>query len=291
MTTTEGIHPAEGPRRAESDPTLLLDFIEEREAIRLRREAGEPPPWTTNPIMAAWSFCNVRREHDRVTRWIAASWRAPNADHPDLWFAMAVARLVNWPDTLAALGWPVPWDRQHFVAVLGGRAGKTWGDAYNISNGGRSAPKVKVVAGVLNNLWNRRASLRPRVGDSLLEFHGRLRTCDGIGEFMSAQVVADVKYIAPLRSARDWMTFAASGPGSRRGLNRVLGRPKDAGWREEEWRAALRKLQNRIRPDLERIGLGDLHAQDLQNCLCEFDKHERFRLGEGKPKRRFTPRT
>jgi hypothetical protein len=35
------------------------------------------------------------------------------------------------------------------------------------------------------------------------------------------------------------------------------------------------------------MGLGDLHAQDLQNCLCEVDKYLRAKLGEGKPKRRF----
>ena len=37
---------------------------------------------------------------------------------------------------------------------------------------------------------------------------------------------------------------------------------------------------------LERTGLGDLRAADLENCLCEMDKFERARLGEGKPKRR-----
>ena len=41
---------------------------------------------------------------------------------------------------------------------------------------------------------------------------------------------------------------------------------------------------------LGRIGLGDLHAADLQNCLCEMDEFVRARLGEGKPKRRFVPR-
>ena len=34
--------------------------------------------------------------------------------------------------------------------------------------------------------------------------------------------------------------------------------------------------------ELDHIGLGDLHAADLQNCLCEFDKMERVRLGQGK---------
>jgi hypothetical protein len=99
----------------------LLCWIEEREAIRLRREAGEPPPWTADPILATWSFCNVHREDDRVTRWIAEHWRKPHADDPDLWFAMAVARFVNWPGTLAELGWPVPWDAEAFVATMTGR--------------------------------------------------------------------------------------------------------------------------------------------------------------------------
>lgn len=45
-----------------------LSFAQEREAIRLRRAAGEGAPWTRDPIMADWSFCNVRREDDRVTQ-------------------------------------------------------------------------------------------------------------------------------------------------------------------------------------------------------------------------------
>ena len=74
--------------------TQLLYFIGERKAIRIRRANGEPP-WTDDKILRDW------REDDRVTRWIAENWRTPNADDPDLWFAMAIARFVNLPDTLA----------------------------------------------------------------------------------------------------------------------------------------------------------------------------------------------
>ena len=106
---------------------------------------------------------------------------------------------------------------------------------------------------------------------------------------MAAQVVADIKYAAPLLNAPDWWTFAASGPGSRRGLNRVLGRPVDAKWDEYRWRAELRRLHEEIAPELERAGIGRLSAQDVQNCLCELDKYLRVKLGEGKPKQRFRP--
>jgi len=208
---------------------------------------------------------------------------------------MAVARLVNWPDTLAELGYPIPWDREHLVAVVQARAArgeKVWGDAYNISNAGKSLPKVEVVASVLDKLWTRRKVLRPRPDDCLLSFYARLRDMDGFASFMAAQVVADVKQVEPLRSARDWGRFAAPGPGSRRGLNRVLGRPVDAPWHDDDaWRAALARVHEAIAPDLETIGIGRLCAQDLQSCLCELDKFERVRLGEGKPKRRFVPRS
>jgi hypothetical protein len=112
--------------------------------------------------------------------------------------------------------------------------------------------------------------------------HERLMQFDGLGSFMAAQAVADLKYVEPLLTALDWYTFAASGPGSRRGLNRVLGYEITAPWSEANWYQQLQML----RKDIERFlpTMFELHAQDLQNCLCEFDKYERVRLGEGTPK-------
>jgi alpha-glutamyl/putrescinyl thymine pyrophosphorylase clade 1 len=275
------------------DTASLLYWIAERENIRRRRAEGAPPPWTVDPVLQKFSFCNVRREDDRVTRWIAANWREPHTTDPDLWFAMSVSRFVNWPDTMAELGYPVPWRREHFIALLQDRAAreeKVWGDAYNISNGGQSVPKAQHVASVLDKLWQAHNTLRPRPGERLAEWHGRLVPRDGIASFMAAQIVADMKYVEPLRRANDWMTFAASGPGSKRGLNRVLGRPVKNSWDEYGWRVRLKELHKNITPELERIGLGDLHAQDLQNCLCELDEYLREKSGEGHPKRRFVPK-
>jgi alpha-glutamyl/putrescinyl thymine pyrophosphorylase clade 1 len=248
--------------------------------------AGQRRPWTSDPILHEWSFCNVRRECDRVTIWVADNWRTPHADDPDLWFAMAVARLTNWPDTMEAIGYPVPRSRERFVAALRAREArgdKVWGRAYTI------IPKIDRIAGMLDACWQRRDKLRPRPGDTLQSFYDRLRAMRGFGSFYVGQIIADLKY-AQLKDARDWLTFAAPGPGSERGLNRVLGRPVKASWTENLWCTELRKLHDMIRPALERLGLGDLHAQDLQNCLCELDKMERTRLGEGTPKRRYVER-
>jgi alpha-glutamyl/putrescinyl thymine pyrophosphorylase clade 1 len=276
--------------------SALLEFIAERELIRGRRAAGEPPPWTADPILREWSFTNVRREDDRVTRWITVNWREPHAKDPDLWFAMCVARFVNLPGTLAEIGFPVPWNREHFIAVMAARAArgdKLYGPAYMIhadnKNKGRCTAEYQA-AEVFNPLWRAHEFLRPTHGETLARYHSRLGEIRGIGGgFMAGQVIADLKYVAPLNAAADWMTFAVSGPGSKRGLNRVLGRPVDAPWSESGWRREFDHLRTIVMPDLECIGLGGLHAQDLQSCLCELDKYERVRLGEGKPRRRFLP--
>src|ERR1700736_146027 len=84
-----------------ADTSVFVAFIIERDAIYKRRAAGEPAPWTDDLILRAWSFTNIHREDDRVTVWVKLNLRDPHADDPDLWFALAVARFVNWPPTLA----------------------------------------------------------------------------------------------------------------------------------------------------------------------------------------------
>jgi hypothetical protein len=278
----------------------LLAFVREREAIRLRRESGvgvgylnENLVWTYDPILVAYRFCNVRREDDRVTRWISQQWRSPCGGDPDLWFAMMVARFVNWPDTLEHLGYPVPWKPAHFLQVMANRKRrrlKCYGGAYMIradsGRPGRGTAEYQE-AEMFTPLWGRRETLRPRPGDTLCSYHMTLGQLFGLGSFMAGQVVADLKYVEPLRSAPDWQTFACSGPGSQRGLNRVLGRPVNAPWTEEDWRLEADRLRGWLAGRFQIDG-EPLHGQNVQNCLCEFFKYEKVRLGEGRPRARFT---
>ena len=112
----------------------LLQFIHAREDVRKRREAGMPWPWTDNPILQRYKFCNVRREDDRVTREIARMMRRPHERDRDLWFALLVARRAcNWPPTLAELGYA---SRSCQLAagtsaVIDGSSGRTESSATN----------------------------------------------------------------------------------------------------------------------------------------------------------------
>ena len=102
----------------------------------------------------------------------------------------------------------MPWDPEHFLSVMNARKERDevcFGPAYNISNFGSTTPKPeKLVQQVFAPLWGplTRKRLRPRDNDSLPSFYGRLREANGLGSFMAAQVVADVKYVQ-LKHARD----------------------------------------------------------------------------------------
>src|SRR5262249_3072420 len=143
-------------------------------------------------------------------------------------------------------------------------------------------------------LWRDREQLRPRAGDTLAAFADRLSEYPRFGGFYAGQVIADLKQVGPLFEAADWWTWAASGPGSLRGLNRVCKREVKASWSEAQWHATLLQLGTEIAPQLEASGIARLDAQNLQNVLCEFDKYERAREKDGKPARKYksiTPNT
>lgn len=263
----------------------FIAFIQERENVRIRKEGGQPRPWTSDPILNEYKFCNVHREDDKTTRWVAQNWRTPHAADPDLWFALVIARrALNWPGSMEALGYPVPWNPDHFLKVtshLEEIGAKTYDTAYQLLVQGQKGNKAEMmIKHILNPLWVSRDYIRPRPGDTLGFFFRRLSSFKYMGSFYTGQVIADLKYVQ-LLDADDWSSFAVPGPGSERGLNRVCGRDKNTPWKEEDWYATLMDLHKRVNPIFPMPGM-EIHAQDLQNCLCEFDKYERAWGKEGK---------
>lgn len=275
----------------------VLYFIQERYRIMQKKERGEPRPWTTDAILHEYSFCNVHRQDDRVSIWVTENWREPYEADPHIWFAMVLARLINWPDTLQALEGcvfktsDVSWNPRAFTRTmqqLHAAGAKRFGGAYIVSTNGREIDKAEYLRDyVLNPMWLERARFLPHKHPSLESLYAQLRDYNGMGSFIAAQVVADVKFTPPYLGAPDWWTFAASGPGSRRGLNRLLGRPVDAPWKEHEWLKALRDLQVVVDREAERLEIPRISAQDLQNCLCETDKYLRTQNGEGRPRAKY----
>lgn len=278
----------------------FTNFIVARERHRWVKEglhSWKSMKSVPNPIIEKYRFCNIRRNDDRVTRWVHKYYMNRWRQHEHVWFALLVARLFNNEETLATIAEHViPFNPAGMKRTLHARADmgkKNFNAAYIVSTNGLAMNKVDyVVDKLLCPAWDRRKEITAALdkATTLAEAHVIMMGLKGCASFMAAQVLADLKYLKPKKWA-DFDTFVASGPGSKRGLNRVMqaGRVND-GWKEDLFLATLLELREKTNKRLARIpGIGPLTAQDIQNCLCEFDKYERARTGEGEPKQLYKP--
>lgn len=273
---------------------LFVYWIKERDSIRVKKEQGLPKPWTDDPIFQTYKFCNVEREKDTVSIWIKENWIDPYRDHPNLWFAMVVARLFNWPPTLECIGFPdflhhdlhdyanslLDWKtatRNRLKMLRDDRGEKIFTGAYLVSTNGVKMDKIDYILDrVLTPIWEKGRA--PNYCESLEEYWNHLRQFDGLGSFMAGQVIADLKYSPLLENASDWWTWAPLGPGSIRGLNRYHGRPVDKPLRQDQGLCEIREQQKLIEEELGWL----LPAHNIQNCNCEFYKYTKIKFDGGR---------
>lgn len=270
-----------GSKPMSTEKELLADWIITREMVRQRKLARLPKPWSEDRIFQTVRFTNVRREDDKVTRWIADNWRDGWVEHENFLSALVVARMVNRIDSLKMMGYPEVWDENwekfffHVSDTLQRNGIPFWGNAYMITTCGVRMSKEQYVLDVAN-------SIRARDGmpeDSLEDAHQWLMRTKGLGSFLAAQILADVRNTRhPLHQAGDIHTWCASGPGSRRGMNYYHQRHPETATTEKKFRQEILAAWEEVHPLLPRY-LGGLHMQDFQNCFCEFSKYMRVKQG------------
>jgi hypothetical protein len=272
-------------------------FISERERVRLRREAGEPAPWTKDPILQRFRFCNVNREHDRVTIGIRRIYR--DVDPHWLWFNLVIARLFNNVAFLEHVGpltskkwrWPLLDAANDFKA----QGNTVFNAAYIVSTNGRKMDKVQyVVNEVLTPLSmyaDRPAGVAPLSHRRCAEWAEWMLRFQGLGDFMANQVITDYKYtvLLPRRTTPDWTTFVMAGPGTQRGLNRLMGRPVHGSIRRDVGVQELKAVRDLLVAQRHELVPHFADLNNLSNCFCEFDKYMRAKTGEGRPKQLFKP--
>lgn len=266
-------------------------WIIERERARYGHDNKLQKPWTQDKILQQYRFCNVSRAHDTVSVWINDNWMVPFDRHQDIVFAICLARLFNRISTLELIGYPDftniyfdEWKEATRKKLKGYRdaGNKIWTGAYLVSTNGHSMDKVDYILDkVLSQIYYSTNETYLRLSSKTLKnFHTQLMRFDGMGSFMAGQVVADLKYTSGFRDALDWYTWAAIGPGSKRGLNRYYGKELTKSINTDQFLKQIGMVQLQVR---KITGL-ELHAQDIQNCFCEFDKYCRTKNNEGKPR-------
>lgn len=270
----------------------LVYWVRERDRVRALKELNEPPPWTDDPILQTYRFCNVRRMDDKVSRWLSERWYRPHKDHPNTLAAAALARHFNLPSALGEVtglvyrkGPPDLDEVAKRIRALKASGRTVFNGAYMVRGIGTADKTEMVVNRVCRPLVDNPPSLD---ASSMQACVGALLPYWGFSTFMAGQVVADLRW-ALSGSWKDRNSWAPIGPGSKRGMNRVMGREPNKPLHQEQFLEELLALKGRCSLKIPISITSRMELMDWQNVLCEYDKYTRALLREGKPKQLYKP--
>lgn len=281
----------------------LMGYIAERRATQVRREAGGPRPWTADPVLASKKFCCVIRDDDRTSR-DAQKTIQGFCNATERMGATLSFRLYNRVETLRALHSAGVFSRrgEGALEVLQGLSPALNTAAYKISVKG-GLFNIEGIAQLIRQAVRRAADFEPRQRAELT--CSSIRGAVGCGTFLSYQIMQDVRWLTG--SFSDEKEWCAIGLGALRGLARLSGQYEARHWTEKQGRgnaeeemyardlginirlqergdlalpAAARRLMEPVLVEMDRV-LPGATMFDLEHNLCEWDKYERIKAGEG----------
>ena len=295
----------------------FFDYLKEREEVRLRKEAGlsvsfEEKKWTDDPILSTYKFTNVRRHHDRTSNQLREIFYNEhfNDDRRSILMNCALFRYFGTWEFAEAVGWQ-EYDDFDFEGIkelaserLAERE-RVFTGAYVITNQGISAPKQEVVVDIfLQGLHKKTQELvkLAAVTQSWERVASEMRSLMGFGGtgFMTKEVLLDTTYTGFWENVvenmpdgkfsfpKDWWNWTPIGPGALRGAARMAGSDVPVPLKEDKAAGVIMALGS-----LQELYWNYdflLSPTDIQFGLCEFDKYERVRLGQGKPRSRYRAR-
>src|SRR6266545_2963057 len=267
---------------------LYWYYASERQAMFARRIAGSAPPWTGDPILQTFKFCNVFRAADRVSQYMIRDVCYHDEDcNPEDRLLQIVAfrtfsKIDTWRSVRAFLG------RYPTLDDLGDGAFTNALDHARAANGGLYTGAFILCAtdaygqGLkhLNHVeLFRHMFLTHDLGKRLLdaaslrEVYELLHGYPLMGDFMSYQTTIDLNYSALINFPEN--EFTVPGPGALRGIKKCftdLGdyKPADViAWMVDNQETAL----NRLGLPFGGLFGRALQAIDCQGLFCETDKY------------------
>lgn len=286
-------------------------FASERQQIFLRRLRGEPGPWTEDPVLCAYKFCNVFRAADRVSQYLLreVAYGDPACIPEDRVFRIVAFRTFSKPETWegirAFLGrWPVISDlvSGDFARALA----SLWESGHGLYTGafilcaanayGQPRKYLNHVELFRHMFVKDRLHARILSASSLRSVYELLRAYPLMGDFMSYQTAIDLNYSELINFSEN--DFTKAGPGALRGMKKVFVSFGD--YTPDE---LVHWMVERQDAEFARLGLPaarlfgrPLHAIDCQGLFCETDKYCRVALPElvsarKRMKAHFAPRT
>lgn len=280
-------------------------WINERHLIHLKREAGDPYPWTEDEILLKYKFTNVFRQLDRGT--IALNNLLKLIPEDDLrmraftcwWYRLFNLDIhANYFVERGEI--PTPVEIEEYIQGKSKRGEKIFTSAHLTTSRAFSVKWMDYMEGV-RLAYDQADNLVYVCKEtaSVLEVTRWLVQWPFIGGFVGYEIACDLLFIPGLLlNATDRLTWANMGPGARRGLRR-LGLPAK---NQMDGLISMRNLYNSFE---FRQALGDhvrchiptsdgakpawppFEIREIEHSLCEFDKYQRAKTGVGTPRQLF----
>ena len=288
---------------------LYWYFANERQNIFIKKLNGDTPPWTNDPILKTYKFCNSYRVNDRVSQYLLKNviYNGKTYKDEDMLFRIILFKLFNKESTWELLLKEFKditlstFDMKEYSKVLTNAINnniKIYNDAY-ISCATKAFGydrKHDNHLALLNKMF-----IIDKVQDKILKCTNMeqafkiIKSYPLIGNFMAYQLITDINY----SNIVDWKEdeFTVAGPGSLRGIKKCFIDKENLSnediirymynHQEEEFK--------RLNLDFKTIGNRKLQLIDIQNIFCELDKYCREKVpslksNRTKIKKKYTPK-
>jgi hypothetical protein len=277
-------------------------WITERYSIYLKKERGDPKPWSENEILQKFFFTNAYRELDKTTVWYRDNIREvkPFKNNMKLIFATMAFRRFSFIDTgeiLLRAGLFENWDSAKARKLLINQKKIATGGF--IVSGGTGKTKLDGICDQIHEVWDQREEIiknvmRPDRRKSIQAMCHYLTGKPGIGKFMAYEIACDFRWTFILKDAVDLNTWCNPGPGCIRGFMRVWGRnfekPKNV--KDDRTKAPpdfYPKMRELLEICWDRLPkhMPKFELREIEHSLCEVDKYDRISLKQGKARRNY----
>ncbi|MBP2295095.1 nucleotide kinase domain-containing protein [Azospirillum rugosum] len=288
---------------------LYWTFASRRQAAFERRLSGAASPWTDDPILQTFKFCNVYRAADRVSQYMISdvAYAADAGDIADRLFQIVAFRtfsnIATWEGVRKELG------RAPRLTDLATGAFERALDNVKMHNGGLYTgafilcankafgfdEKHKNHTALFRYMFiNERLDRSISGANSLEQVVHSLQSFPLMGPFMAYQTAIDINYSELINFSEN--DYTQAGPGALRGLKKAF---SDLG--DYSPADAILWMTDRQEIEFEALGLPfnglfgrPLHAIDCQGLFCELDKYCREAAPElisnrSRIKARFSP--
>jgi len=267
---------------------LYWTFAARRQAAFEQRLAGELAPWTDDPILQAYKFCNVFRATDRVSQYMIrdVAYAADAGSTDDLIFQIIAFRtfskVATWESLRSQFGEApklMHLRSSGFEAALGQAKSENGGlytGAFILCANkafGYDEKHRNHIALFRHMFFEHNLATRIRSANSLQAVVQLLQSFPLMGPFMAYQIAIDLNYSEVLNFSEN--DYTQAGPGALRGLKKAFVTLGDYSPSE-----SIQWMVDRQAYEFARLGLTFkglfgrwLHAIDCQGLFCELDKY------------------